>query len=610
MNKTTRQTVGATLALAVMLMVGNAAVAENPQVHNVAELVAALAACDGSTETTIEMATGDYQLTSAQQTTSSSWGVSHLTIPNKVTLKGTGTKPEDVRLIGDGVTGRIMWLPASSTVENLTLTNGVTVDVTGTYAKRGAAVGGNGVLTNCLIIGNNALGIGGAASTGTLATGMRMYKCRVLNNTGSSGGGVHNIRCWDCLIAGNVATTGEGGGGYTVMVTDCIVSNNSTLASKNGGGLYGSSGTGTKFLYNTAGQKGGGASSASGTSGVYSGIYSNCVFFGNSSKGGAAYRHVLVDCKVSCNMSSANGGGGTFECSNVNCQVWNNFATTYGGGVYSGISHGTVISNNFAKGTGPNTYAADLFDCKIFGMAAANGSATRCVFTGIGDTQSLTENPYWTTNQYSVYAYYDYPNATNCLFIGNRLTTSSSSLFCGVQSAKKSSSIVNCTIISNAYNFFARYFRLSDYPLTIQNTVQYGNMIYGTTTLRDINIATTGDNRCDVGALTFDHCAYGVKTSSLDLSDYVVGNSLYCFGVDGFGADPKFRLGKDPAHPYSLRLSSPLVGRGAVADWMTDAYDLRGTADDGKYLRLRDGAVDIGCYQCWLDPVGMTFTIR
>ena len=26
--------------------------------------------------------------------------------------------------------------------------------------------------------------------------------------------------------------------------------------------------------------------------------------------------------------------------------------------------------------------------------------------------------------------------------------------------------------------------------------------------------------------------------------------------------------------------------------------------------RLRDGKVDIGCYQCWLDPVGLWFSIR
>ena len=39
---------------------------------------------------------------------------------------------------------------------------------------------------------------------------------------------------------------------------------------------------------------------------------------------------------------------------------------------------------------------------------------------------------------------------------------------------------------------------------------------------------------------------------------------------------------------------------------MMDATDIRGEG----FPRLRDGTVDIGCYQCWLDPVGTVFIIR
>ena len=45
-------------------------------------------------------------------------------------------------------------------------------------------------------------------------------------------------------------------------------------------------------------------------------------------------------------------------------------------------------------------------------------------------------------------------------------------------------------------------------------------------------------------------------------------------------------------------------------DWMCGAYDVRGDVEDGKYLRLRNGKVDIGCYQCWLDPVGSLLLLR
>ena len=57
----------------------------------------------------------------------------------------------------------------------------------------------------------------------------------------------------------------------------------------------------------------------------------------------------------------------------------------------------------------------------------------------------------------------------------------------------------------------------------------------------------------------------------------------------------------------ALKYFSPARGKGVVMDWMTDALDIR---QDPAFPRLRDGAVDIGCYQCWLDPVGLWFSIR
>ena len=148
--------------------------------------------------------------------------------------------------------------------------------------------------------------------------------------------------------------------------------------------------------------------------------------------------------------------------------------------------------------------------------------------------------------------------------------------------------------------------------MLVQNTVIYDNFVYESTTSRDINIATSADssNRCVPGALIFDHCVYKTKQSSLDLTDYIIDNSLYRFGQDGFASDPGFMLAGDSDHPFSLKRTSALRGRGRPLDWMADAYDLRGDADDGKYRRLRDGAVDIGCYQCWIDAISLRITIR
>ena len=58
---------------------------------------------------------------------------------------------------------------------------------------------------------------------------------------------------------------------------------------------------------------------------------------------------------------------------------------------------------------------------------------------------------------------------------------------------------------------------------------------------------------------------------------------------------------------YALKRSSPAREKGLVQDWMADALDVR---NDENYPRLRDGKVDIGCYECWLDPAGTQMIIR
>ena len=60
-------------------------------------------------------------------------------------------------------------------------------------------------------------------------------------------------------------------------------------------------------------------------------------------------------------------------------------------------------------------------------------------------------------------------------------------------------------------------------------------------------------------------------------------------------------------HPYSLKYKSPVRGLGELLGWTEEDVDVRGNTD---YPRIRDGKVDLGCYQCWLDPLGTTLRIR
>jgi hypothetical protein len=81
---------------------------------------------------------------------------------------------------------------------------------------------------------------------------------------------------------------------------------------------------------------------------------------------------------------------------------------------------------------------------------------------------------------------------------------------------------------------------------------------------------------------------------------------MYRFGVDGFPSDPKFTGARDVNHPFALRRTSPLIGKGVYAAWMDDTNDIRGEG----YPRASGTSVDLGCYQCWLNPVGTVFSIR
>ena len=69
--------------------------------------------------------------------------------------------------------------------------------------------------------------------------------------------------------------------------------------------------------------------------------------------------------------------------------------------------------------------------------------------------------------------------------------------------------------------------------------------------------------------------------------------------------DPKFAKDSRTDAPYwSLLSKSPLIGKGDASTWTAEDVDLAGN------LRLKDGKVDIGCYQCWLNPAGFMMIVR
>ena len=54
----------------------------------------------------------------------------------------------------------------------------------------------------------------------------------------------------------------------------------------------------------------------------------------------------------------------------------------------------------------------------------------------------------------------------------------------------------------------------------------------------------------------------------------------------------------------ALTAGSPLRGKGADVGFTAEDLDLAGRP------RLRDGKLDLGCYECWLNPGGMFMSVR
>ena len=135
------------------LVIATASFGDTFRTNDVEGLVYLLKTYNG-TGHTIELESGDYNLTEeCSWYTNSSAYASHLYL-TKTCLKGVGDSRESVKLIGDGSL-RIIYGDAGSTVANLMITNGYAAVVAGySNSGRGGGVSGGLAVTNCLITGN------------------------------------------------------------------------------------------------------------------------------------------------------------------------------------------------------------------------------------------------------------------------------------------------------------------------------------------------------------------------------------------------------------------------------------------------------------------------
>ena len=170
---------------------------------------------------------------------------------------------------------------------------------------------------------------------------------------------------------------------------------------------------------------------------------------------------------------------------------------------------------------------------------------------------------------------------------------------------------VNCTIVSNVMRTYAPNASFSPIVgIKFKNCLLYGN--------------DTGFGKYDISAtsaseqharLSFENTYAEVVSNTYGMAYNISGEYISNFtsGPNSLGEckNPKFAgmdantMARYPDEPYwSLSLKSPLAGKGDPLAFTDADLDLAGRP------RLRDGKIDVGCYQCWLNPLGFMLIFR
>ena len=274
---------------------------------------------------------------------------------------------------------------SGATISGFTLTNGYTLttgDANREKGGGGARIRLAGLITNCVIVGNNANGYGGGINLqwGTVAD------CKIYNNySDARAGAIFNQggNIYNSTINGNEANDNGGGimfysvGGEGGNIYDSTISGN--ISGQKGGGIY---------LVSSPGQEVGkvfGCTVASNTAVVWGGGV-NIEFGGevhrakihdNESQnhsGGGIYLYragKVYDSLIYKNQSMSHGGGIFFDNVNdaavnggevYNCTIVGNSTIGHGGGInmanspsnYFGKIVNSIIFTNFAFTANPN----------------------------------------------------------------------------------------------------------------------------------------------------------------------------------------------------------------------------------------------------------------
>ena len=371
-------------------------------------------------------------------------------------------------------------------------------------------------------------------------------------------------------------------GSDKTVVSNCVFRGN--RADKQGGAIAAQGNVALcrvidcKVVSNVSGGDGGG---------IYNiALVANCTVVSNSasgSGGGIANCTFVTNTVISYNC--ANKGGGASNCALSDCtDISHNVATSWsdGGGLYQGSATNCVFRDNYASAAGGGV--ACLKNCDVSDMYVDAATIDSCVFHDISNTGTGIA-----AGNVSHSDGLDAPAVA--YFVGTRTALVRNSLFAnftwsGLTSNYNTAlfyntaetggvSIENCTFADNTYNYLVRGVNGRAF------TMSFVNCIFADSALKGFQSFY----------MPLTNCAYtGADQRSSPQAEGVEDSGCFQVSRD----DCKF-VGKGD-HPYSLKRHSSLRSRGKIEPWMFAGKDILGNP------RLREGKVDIGCYQCWIEP--------
>ena len=575
-----------------------------------------------SSDTTIRMAAGTYTL-SSEMTPMTSDGKAFFEIKKSMTIEGSDTT--SWRASGEKVTGTVIdagtyigsifkITPQAladvsnvryTTLRHLTLMNANSSENGGavSYKHSRGFDYHNETMTNC-VFKNNAAPQGGAANgfytfsdcyfegNHTTSDGGALVQFTEVvnsvfrsNETATVGGAIRNARTIKgCQFLENKATRYASvayGSGFTM--TDSICATNSSTW---GGCAYLEDATksmtisGCRFEGNkSTGSPDGGSVGAV----CRATLVTNSVFVGNKSlyaSGGAlGMCQVVVDCAFTNNTAgNERSGSAVFGCKTVrNCDFYDNSTSAsydvsrifLGGDCYGA----TLVTNcnfrNVTSGARSGAYVCtNVVDCTFEDCGAiGNAAVVKCGFFNH-------------QNQDKVQNVIRRGSFTNCLVTG----------CCENYIVGENTELVNCTIVSN-------------------NQASGGGQLFGGMVTAVNTIFK--DNYKNGSGVVFDVAGYGnwYFTNSIYKTHPNWENTYYFHDTDCIYDTAKLfedstRPKYDTAHPYKLRTNSPAVNAGLAIPGMAALTDYSGAG------RVNGDRIDIGCYECWLKPLGFTLVFR